>query len=172
MATTTPNNGWSVPTSTDYVKDGATAIETLGDAIDASVGTGLLAWTSYTPTLTNMTLGNGTVTAKYAKLGKIVHLRITFTLGSTSAMGTGPAFSLPPSMTVAAGQAYPNGTLSILDSGTAGYTGTIEIISTNLQCWLTTVNATYPTFANIAAGQPMVWTTNDVLSVTAIYEVA
>ena len=36
MATTTPNYGWSVPTSTDLVKDGATAIETLGDSIDAS----------------------------------------------------------------------------------------------------------------------------------------
>jgi hypothetical protein len=37
MATTTPNFGWPVPTSTDYVKDGATAIEALGDAIDATV---------------------------------------------------------------------------------------------------------------------------------------
>lgn len=37
MATTTPNFGWSVPTSTDLVKDGATAIETLGDSIDASL---------------------------------------------------------------------------------------------------------------------------------------
>ena len=36
MATTTPNFGWNVPTSTDLVKDGATAIETLGDSIDAS----------------------------------------------------------------------------------------------------------------------------------------
>ena len=36
MATTTPNYGWSVPTSTDLVKNGATAIETLGDSIDAS----------------------------------------------------------------------------------------------------------------------------------------
>ena len=37
MATTTPNYGWPVPTSTDYVKDGATAIEALGDAIDATL---------------------------------------------------------------------------------------------------------------------------------------
>jgi hypothetical protein len=37
MATTTPNFGWPVPTSTDYVKDGAPAIEALGDAIDATV---------------------------------------------------------------------------------------------------------------------------------------
>ena len=37
MATTTPNFSWPVPTSTDLVKDGATAIESLGDAIDASL---------------------------------------------------------------------------------------------------------------------------------------
>jgi len=37
MATTTPNYGWAVPTSTDLVKDGAVAIETLGDSIDASL---------------------------------------------------------------------------------------------------------------------------------------
>ena len=41
MATTTPNYGWTVPTSTDLVKDGATAIETLGDSIDASMFTAL-----------------------------------------------------------------------------------------------------------------------------------
>ena len=37
MATTTPNFGWPVPTSTDLVKDGATAMEALGDAIDTSM---------------------------------------------------------------------------------------------------------------------------------------
>jgi hypothetical protein len=37
MATVTPNFNWPVPTSTDLVKDGATAIEGLGDAIDASL---------------------------------------------------------------------------------------------------------------------------------------
>jgi hypothetical protein len=41
MATTTPFYGWSVPTSTDLVKDGASAIETLGDSIDASMNTAL-----------------------------------------------------------------------------------------------------------------------------------
>lgn len=37
MATVTPNFNWPVPTSTDLVKDGATAIEALGDGIDASL---------------------------------------------------------------------------------------------------------------------------------------
>jgi hypothetical protein len=39
MATTTPNYGWDVPTSSDYVKLGAVAIETLGDDIDATLYT-------------------------------------------------------------------------------------------------------------------------------------
>jgi hypothetical protein len=51
MATTTPNYGWPVPTSTDFVKDGAQAIEDLGDAIDATVyalGSGALTLISAT----------------------------------------------------------------------------------------------------------------------------
>lgn len=36
MATVTPNFNWPVPTSGDLVKNGATAIESLGDSIDAS----------------------------------------------------------------------------------------------------------------------------------------
>ena len=66
MATTTPNYGWTVPTSTDYVKDGATAIETLGDAIDASVYNKIYAATrqlaansSYTNQTTFADIANG-----------------------------------------------------------------------------------------------------------------
>jgi hypothetical protein len=36
MATVSPNFGWALPTSVDLVKNGATAIETLGDSVDAS----------------------------------------------------------------------------------------------------------------------------------------
>ena len=41
MATTTTNYGWDIPQSTDLVKDGATAIATLGQDIDTSVYTAL-----------------------------------------------------------------------------------------------------------------------------------
>jgi hypothetical protein len=37
LSTVTPNFNWPVPTSSDLVKDGATAIEALGDSIDASL---------------------------------------------------------------------------------------------------------------------------------------
>ena len=41
MATTTTNYGWDIPQSTDLVKDGATAIATLGEDIDTSIYTAL-----------------------------------------------------------------------------------------------------------------------------------
>jgi hypothetical protein len=39
MATVTPIYNWPVPTSSDLVKNGATAIEALGDAVDATMAT-------------------------------------------------------------------------------------------------------------------------------------
>jgi hypothetical protein len=38
MATTSPIYGWPEPTSTDFVKNGATAISAMGNAIDTTVG--------------------------------------------------------------------------------------------------------------------------------------
>jgi hypothetical protein len=80
MATTTPNYGWTVPTSTDLVKDGATAIETLGDAIDASMNTALgtkkagmvlLNTTSFSA-VSSQSLPTGTFSATY-EFYKIVY---------------------------------------------------------------------------------------------------
>jgi hypothetical protein len=68
MATTTPNYGWPVPTSTDYVKDGATAIEALGDAIDATVfglGSGMTLITAQTFTTSSAVNVNNCFSATY-----------------------------------------------------------------------------------------------------------
>jgi|688.fasta_scaffold773361_2 hypothetical protein len=66
MATTTPNYGWPVPTSTDYVKDGATAIEALGDAIDATVfGLGSSALTLVKTQAVGSAVSNVTVTGAF-----------------------------------------------------------------------------------------------------------
>jgi len=77
MATTTPNYGWPVPTSTDYVKDGATAIEALGDAIDATVfglgsaGLVFLNETTFTAQ-TSVSLPTDTFTSTYSNYRIIV----------------------------------------------------------------------------------------------------
>ena len=109
MATTTPNYGWVVPTSTDLVKDGATAIETLGDSIDASFvglkggttgqvlsktsGTDLaFTWIEQDDTTLSFNAQTGTTyTLVAADLGKLV------TLSNASAI----TLTVPPSVFVA-----------------------------------------------------------------------
>lgn len=63
-------------------------------ALVAGTGTGW-AMTSFTPTWTNLTVGNGTNSAVYIQVGKIVFLRFQFTWGSTSALSGEPSFVLP-----------------------------------------------------------------------------
>lgn len=60
---------------------------------DSSTATGLAyaapstpTWTSYTPTYTNVTVGNGTVVAEYAVSGDIVFIRYLLTFGSTTSV--------------------------------------------------------------------------------------
>ena len=83
MATTTPNNGWPVPTSTDLVKDGATAIEALGDAIDTTLGvyqaSGLvkLNTTSFS-SVSSVSFANDTFTTTYD------NYRILFNVSASS----------------------------------------------------------------------------------------
>lgn len=82
MATTTPNYGWDVPTSTDYVKDGATAIETLGDDIDASVyaalngkkaGLLLISTTSFSA-VNSVSLATNTFTTSFKNYRVIINV--------------------------------------------------------------------------------------------------
>jgi hypothetical protein len=80
MSTTTPNFGWVVPTSSDLVKNGAVAIETLGDSIDASMvdlkggTTGqVLSKTSNTDMDFTWTTPSGGTNSFYAGKNKIIN---------------------------------------------------------------------------------------------------
>jgi len=50
-------------------------------------------WTTYTPTwtaaTTNPSLGNGSITGRYMKVGRTVTVSIMLTIGSTTTLGTG-----------------------------------------------------------------------------------
>jgi hypothetical protein len=53
------------------------------------------SWTAYTPTLTNWTLGNGTLTGSYIQVGKLVIGKVFFTVGSTTTVSGTLVISLP-----------------------------------------------------------------------------
>lgn len=128
------------------------------------------AWTTWSPTLANLTLGNGTQIAKYRRLGNTVDFIWRFTLGSTSAVGTAPGFTLP---VAASGDytTYPPWFGMLADVSTSVRPPAVVNLSSS-----TTVIVQYfsslNTVANLGAAVPFVWTTSDFLSVTASYYTA
>jgi hypothetical protein len=53
-------------------------------------------WTTFTPTFTNFTVGNGTVAGKWRRIAdKMIFLRAQFTMGSTSAVTGNLGLTIP-----------------------------------------------------------------------------
>lgn len=97
MPTTTTNLALPKPQTTDPFANGGTAIANLADAIDTLLGG---AWTTFAPAITGggvaITLNNGTLDAKYRKVGRHVTFTIHLTVGSTTTLPAGSVgFSLP-----------------------------------------------------------------------------
>jgi hypothetical protein len=176
MATTTPNNGWPVPTSTDYVKDGATAIEALGDAIDTSVGKGLLLWESYTPVWsgngTAPTIGNGTISGQFCQIGKTVHFNIAWSLGSTSTVGTSTRYTVSLPITAKANQALTGSGLYFDNSAGNYYPFFMRNSTTLIDTMFFSMGPTTITGNVLAAAKPVVPATTDSYTITGTYEAA
>ena len=251
MATTTPNFGWPVPTSTDLVKDGATAIEALGDGIDTSMvdlkggltgqvlskttnadmdftwvttddanaiqnsivdakgdligatandtparlavgandtmlvadstaatglayksATTLYPWAAYTFTPNGLTVGNGTLTARYQQIGKTVFAEVDLVWGSTTSITAGIVyFGLPVAAKLAGFTGA--GMASYGDAGVGNYTGTATFATTtSFYLGLTTTSGTYAFENVVTATTPMTWTTNDRITARLTYEEA
>lgn len=83
------------------------------------------AWSTWTPTFTNVTIGNGSVTARYVRIGNMVQGQLHILAGSTTSFGNSIEFSLP--ITAASYHStleYVNiGTVVGVDSGSSGYHG-------------------------------------------------
>lgn len=64
--------------------------------LDSTAGAAGGAWLAWTPTFTNLTVGNGVHASSYTQIGKTIIARLQFTLGTTSSMATGTTtFTLP-----------------------------------------------------------------------------
>jgi hypothetical protein len=171
MAGTTTNNGWDYPTSTDLLKDGALAIQTLATDIDTSVGTGLLAWTAYTPTFGGVTVGNGTTSFWYSRIGKTVFVKGRFTLGSTSAITGSITVSYPvvernniSTYAINGNSTFFNN--SVLIQGQNFYSSN----KVNLQALLS--NGTYVTGTPTSGSVPFTWVSGNSFTIEFVYEAA
>jgi hypothetical protein len=129
----------------------------------------LYPWTTFTPTRNGITIGNGTESGRYQRIGNTIILTYQFTLGSTSAIGGDAGIQLPIFPIARA-----NGVVTFIDAGTQTYQGTIDYNPGNGYAYFVIGNAsgTYVTSSYTTATVPMTWTTNDAIRMTMIYEVA
>lgn len=167
--------------SSGYVELAAPAVAgSTSLTLPATSGTVFLepgAWASYTPTLTNITLGNGSLSGAYTQIGKTIIGRILFKMGSTSGVSGQMRFGLP--VTPKAFGTNANlifiGTAYGEDAGTAGYYGQVAIIGDGSNyCWINTPSTTNPraVFDNWQASVPFAWGNGDFLEFQFTYEAA
>lgn len=133
------------------------------------------AWSSYTPTWTNITTGNGTNVGKYITLGKTVHFIAYFIMGSTSSISGNISVTTPSTMTT---NFYRSGATEVtvgnacfLDSGSAAYPGSITVESTTaVTVRAHNASATYLTLSTANATAPFTFATSDEIWVMGTYE--
>ena len=127
------------------------------------------AWTSYTPTFTGLTVGNGTLTANYNKIGKVMFMRVSLNFGSTTAITGSVSMSMPGS-----GQpgVYTTTNAIYEDAGVGFYVGNIVIFGATAYLGSIRSSTTFAQHEGLNATNPFTWTTNDGIFINASYEVA
>ena len=129
------------------------------------------AGTTFTPTWSGYTRGNGTTVAYYVRVNKLVYVYVEETLGATSSMGTNPTMTLP--ITAARTQAVSPSRNRIDDTGAQVYWGTtVPISSSQVVVYADNSAGTYTSFASVSATVPMIWIATDKFSTAFVYEVA
>lgn len=125
-------------------------------------------------TVTNPTLGNGTLTASFRRLGTSVDVQITLVIGTTSAGGAGAwAFILPPNVapkTITGG--YATGKAMLLNAGVAAYDGGCYVASADTTLYITDGNSPWANVTADAGGVPFAWGAGDSINVNITFECA
>jgi len=143
----------------------------LNDAMEAvqaklGVGSGTIGeWTSYTPTLTNMTAS--AIDAQYARVNEFVALRCVITISTLTGL---PSISLP--VTPAVAPALGAGTCGFLDAGSQWYLGWLDLNLTNLNFWSIQVGGTYPFLSVTSSTVPFTWGAGDQIFAQTFYKAA
>ena len=130
------------------------------------------AWTSYTVTPTNLTIGSGTLTGRYIKIGKLVIGRVRCVLAADSSISGAVEFSKPVTSVSAS---FPTviGECVLLDSGTVEEMGRLlDSSTTKFKVQALTTPGTYVGVAELSATSPWTWAVNDVIDCKFIYEAA
>lgn len=138
----------------------------------AGTGTGW-AQQSWTPTLTNFTLGNGTKSGSYVQMGKMVFAEVYVACDSTTAFGTDMFVELP----VNGASKYSSRSYSVVghaslhDSGTKIWDGVLYLTTDNNSAQVRYLSASAAP-STTTATTPFTIANGDTLQFSIVYEAA
>jgi hypothetical protein len=167
---TTKGDIYTYSTTNDRIGVGSNTQILMADSTQA---TGLKwggDWTTWTPTIGGITVGNGSVAGRYFQTGKTVVFSFRLVFGSTTSITSTPTMTLPVAPLTT--QFFTTG--EIEDSGATRYAVLGQVVGGGTTCYLYVglTNGTYFNGALISSSVPMTWTTNDVYTICGTYEVA
>ena len=125
-------------------------------------------WTTWSPTYTGLTVGNGTITARYNTNNNVVYFQWKLVFGSTSSISGDVTVSLP----LTANTSNSLAQVSILDEFVAYYVGIGLVGTTSVLARVTTAGGTYVGNASLSSTVPMTWNSGDSMVVAGFYEKA
>jgi hypothetical protein len=187
MASTYPTSldSFTNPTSTDLLTSPSHAQQhsDINDAMEAvqtklAIGNTVVGtYTAYTPTMTNVTIGNGTFSTAYCRVNNFVHYYGIFTLGSTSAVTGTPLPSLPinSSTDFANNASMPYGTIMFNDvSTTQVFNGVLvsNVTATFAASRIANTASTYSVVTGLSSTIPFTWATGDKIMWNIYYRAA
>ncbi len=128
------------------------------------------AWTSFTPTLGNLTVGSGgSITGAYIQLGKTVHFRIRVIMGNSPTVGA-VNFTLPITMKDAT---VMNATVFYTDSGSGFPFGFCDVVKSSLHyLYALNTGGSWGGANYLGSTTPMTWAVNDEIQIAGTYEAA
>lgn len=140
------------------------AIDTTVTAATATALTG--AWTTYTPTWGNMTIGNATVTARYRQIGKTVEFMINMQVGTTTSFTASGVFVSAPAAALASARYIVP--VRYLQSGVREWVGTANITSSGIF----PIQPGSGNGGGVNSSNPFTFATGDQIDISGTYEAA
>lgn len=133
----------------------------------ASTPQGFPYFFAYAVSGTNITLGNGSLNGKFWIEGRTIHLSIKYILGSTSAVGAAPYFSLPVNPDE---EKRYLGTAFYEDVGTGRFFGH-SFLETTSKLYPTYDGGSGPTtgYSILAPSIPYTWAETDIMALEVTY---
>jgi len=130
---------------------------------------------AFTPTMTGFTLGNGTISAAFSQVGKIVLYRGIVTFGSTSTYGSNLDLDFPvaPNAFYTTSQII-SATCQYVDASPVAYyeAAVWAVAASTMRAYLLNASATYVQRTQINATTPVVPATGDSFNWSVVYEAA